>query len=875
MLKVDENRIVYWGTACLLAFSPAFYGGNKPWAALSVAAGIGILFLFQLLCDGTKGSFTFLWTPGDFFLLLGLAWVLFSLFRPAAVPDGIDSFFILLACAGCFLLARPLSSSESTPGVIKILCFAGAVYILMGLFQIAGFIPHGWWRPAPFMASGFVNHNHFAAYLELLLPFSCLFWIAPLPGEGFFSRAFSILASLLITIGIVLSCSRGAWLSLTVSSLVLGTAALRQKNLSWNWRKLLLPVFFLLMIGTVICQPPIRARFSSLLAISEDTSAQMREKMWRGTWNLIKENPVMGQGAGSFIYSFPRHRPAGLYRLTNYAHNEYLQVVAEFGVIGLVITSCIAVFVLIRMFRLSQSGSTAWKKGLGWAGLLSFASVALHSTVDFPWHIPAVAFHASFLAGLVTAESYEFDLAFHKLRWTVPGFYLPSFRKFALPLLIGTGVVASWFFAPFIVADFWAWRGDGELKAKRFENAVHFYELATHTVSYRIKYHEHLAEALTQLAAGRVGKARDENFGRAGEEYRKALALVSYDAASAHELGEVLRKMGNFEEADHWLSQAVRNDPQNPLYWKDQGELKLILGQSAAAVRSFQEAALLAKPFHFFPSVFGDLDKTDYFLNRGESALSRGLSSYAQTSFSIAREIDPRDREARLGLALSTLNAGDFEKSRQWMSGIEDPVLQARWFAGLAERYVAEGKTKKALTAVEDSVKLDSSNLLARHLQLILARQQGDSTEALRQLLALNQPPVFVKAKARQNALIWEPKKGHYQKGKALQGSWGLFSRGAIHQSLALPPGRIHFQVVAWGSKAKGVGPLMTVYWSGRPILTTEVSSDGWLTYDAKTKINAGESVLTVAFTNDLKDWETHEDRNLKLARVVATWEPL
>ena len=868
MSKVDENRIGYWGAACLLAFSPAFYGGNRPWAALFVVAGIGILFLFPWLCSPGKAPATFLWTPGDFFLLLGLTWVLFSLFRPSAVPDGVDSFFILLGCAGFFFMGRRFSSSGLAPGLIKILCFAGAAYGLMGLFQMAGFIPHDWWKPAQFMASGFVNHNHFAAYLELLLPFSFLFWIAPFPGEGFFSRSLSILSSLFITVGILLSCSRGAWLSLTVSSFILGLAALRQKNLAWNWRKMLLPVFFMSITGFVIAQPPIRARLSSLLEISEDTSAQMRQKMWQGTWDLVKENPLLGQGAGSFVYSFPRHRPAGLYRLANYAHNEYLQIVAEFGAVGLAITLCLAFFVLVRMFRLSQSGSTPWKKGLGWAGLFSFISVALHSVVDFPWHIPAVAFHASVLAGLVTTVSYEKGLPFHQLQWNVP--------KFALPLFIGAGVVTSWLFAPLIVADFWAWRGELELQAKRIENSIHFYEKATHLVSYRIKYHKHLAKALTDLATERVGKERDRNFSRAAEEHRKALALVPYDAASAHELGEVLKKMGNFNEADHWLSEAVRNDPRNPLYWKDHGELKLILGQSAAAAHSFQEAALLARPFHFFSSVFGDLDQADYFLNRGQSALSRGLCAYAQTSFSIAEEMNPGDHKAQLGLAISTLNAGDFEKSLYWMSGIEDPVLQARWFAALAERYDAEGKTEKARATVKDSLKLDPSNLLARHLQWILARQAGASPEeALHQLLALNRPPVFVEAQARQSALVWEPQKGHYPKGKALQGSWGLFGQGAIHQSLALPPGRIHFQFVAWGSKAKGVGPTMTAYWNGRPILTTEVSSDGWLTYDAKTKINPGESVLTVAFTNDLKDLKTHEDRNLKLAKVVATWEPL
>lgn len=880
MPKTDEDRPVYWGLACLLAFSPVVYGGNKPWASLFMVTGIGLLGLIVGFRQLWKGSLSFFRAPEDFFLLLGLAWAAIGLYRPHAVPDGIDSFLVILGCVGCFFLAKTLSSSGWAMDLIRILCWAGNVFVVIGLLQMADLVPHGWWRPPRFMASTFVNHNHFAAYLELLLPFSFLFWIAPPAGEGNFSRFLSVLSSLLIAAGIILSCSRGAWLSLALTgSVVLGGLAFREKNLGWNWRKgVILAFFFALAAGFVASQSAVSARIASFLEISEDSSVQIRQKIWQGTWELVKKNPVLGQGLGTFIYSFPRYRPAGLYMLTNHAHNEYLELVAELGLVGLGIVIGLSLLLAGRMIRLIRSGEEGWKKGLGLAGLVGLGSVALHSLIDFPWRIPAVAFHGSVLAGLVTAVPYRSGSAsWPKAPWTVSFFSLKFSRAIAFLLLAGFIVLTGLFFVPSMAANLWAWRGDLEFENKKLEKAIPFYEKATHTAPYRVRYHEQLGKSFVRLAQKTVGRERELYLSRAAEAYRKALALVPHDAMSAYRLGEVLQKKGEFEQADHWLSQAVRQDPHNPLYWKDAGELKLILGKPSEAAVSFRRASELARPYGFFPWIFGDLNQADYFIQRGETALSEGRAEYAQTAFAVARELDSNLRAAQVGLAVSALNAGDREKAEQWMSGIEDPASKARWFAALAQRDLAGGRPEKAQANLEESLKWDASNLLARQLQLILAKKHQEDShkkEALRRLLALNQSPVFVTGKANRPVLVWEPKQGHYAKGKSLQGSWGLFSRGSIHQALALPPGRIRFQVVAKGSKARGVGPMMKLYWNGRPILTTEVLDEGWFTYDAKTEINAGESILTVAFTNDLKDKVTREDRNLKLARVVASWEP-
>jgi len=65
------------------------------------------------------------------------------------------------------------------------------------------------------------------------------------------------------------------------------------------------------------------------------------------------------------------------------------------------------------------------------------------------------------------------------------------------------------------------------------------------------------------------------------------------------------------------------------------------------------------------------------------------------------------------------------------------------------------------------------------------------------------------------------------------------------------------------------------VSWNGQPVFTTTVQSETWAAYDFETEVKPGESLLTVEFVNDFNNPVTREDRNLKLQKLVATWEPL
>jgi tetratricopeptide (TPR) repeat protein len=729
------------------------------------------------------------------------------------------------------------------------------------------------------VAATFVNHNHFAAYLELLLPVGAALWLAaPLNGP---QRFLTALSTALMAVGVILSCSRGAWVSLTLATGAgLGWLWTRRGGRKLSWRGVLIAIGAVAVIGFLANQPSVLSRGMSLVGASSDPSFQARQAVWKGAWDLVKERPLVGHGLGSFVFEFPRYRPAGSFRLVTQAFNDYLQLAAELGLVGVVMALAIALLIARRIVRLIRLTRTPWKRVLGVGGLVGLSSIAVHSAVDYPLQIPAVAFTVAAVAGLLTGIRYHADPS--PPRALDAGHAI--FRSLGVRWAMGASIVAglayaSPAFARLIVADRWAQQGRAHREAGDLESAIASYRAAIRSAPRWPDYHRELGESLSRQAWQRHGHERRAALRQAAEAHRNALTLVPRDARSAHALGEALHAMGEFAEAERWLLMAVTRDPRNPLYWKHWAELKMARGEAGQAAEAFTRAAGLARPYNFFPYLFHGLDDPAHFTQRGSSELFLGRVGLAQTSFAIAAQLDPANPAAQVGLALCALSRGDGDTARRLMAAVHHPLDRAQWFAGLAAHHLKREEASEARVALDTSLKLDPSNVLARHLQIELSRTQQDArrvAEATAQLLALNRPPVFVQAdELRHMAVVWEPEQGAYEEGRSTRDGWTLGRNGAIRQPLAVPPGRVRFRVLARGKSAQGLGPSLALAWSGRLLLMTEVASDSWTAFDAEAEVRPGESLLSVNFVSDLTDLALDEYRTLKVEKIVASWESL
>ena len=170
-----------------------------------------------------------------------------------------------------------------------------------------------------FITGPFNHYNGLAAYLVCILAlmlalFSCIKFKNRIYYFGLFFIAILLGTSFLFTF------SRGGWMGFIAAGLLM-------LFLSRKWR-VILPIIFIFLI-LVILVPAIRVRAVFTFQAGGDAS---RFSIWKGAWVMIKENPFLGKGLGTFMPYFPKYAPG----LGNkYAHNCFLQIWAETGIFSL------------------------------------------------------------------------------------------------------------------------------------------------------------------------------------------------------------------------------------------------------------------------------------------------------------------------------------------------------------------------------------------------------------------------------------------------------------------------------------------------------------------------------------------------------------
>lgn len=126
-----------------------------------------------------------------------------------------------------------------------------------------------------------------------------------------------------------------------------------------------------------------------------------RMRGWSDTWQMIKMRPIVGSGLGTYSKTYQSLSPGWFLR---YAHNEYLQTLAETGIVGFIPFVAVLGAIIFAAYKAAfkPRDSTTLPLELGlFVGILGFI---LQSSFDFLWHIPALVMTFFALVGLVEAR---------------------------------------------------------------------------------------------------------------------------------------------------------------------------------------------------------------------------------------------------------------------------------------------------------------------------------------------------------------------------------------------------------------------------------------------------------------------------------------
>ena len=431
----------------LLIFSPLALGSVHPWAYTLIEVVVLCLYLLwtihflgqNLQAKEPRWKLMLIKTPLNipFCLIIGL--IFFQLLPlPSWLiawlsPSTQRLYVTTLATGGYEEAIRTLSISPwlSACEFFKLLTYIGVFYLVIYHFRnrlwlnrlikaivitgfsvaVVGLLQH---FTTPKMIYGFrdasyaspfgpyINRNHFAGYMQMTifiamgLLLSKVLREGPPPGRW---RAYlsewhdRISKEVLLGFGVVLmavalafSLSRGGIVSSVVALVFMGSMmVIRKKRYSLTLFVVLLcfSLFYLLWLGI----GPVIERLATVRYW--DTLEVSRIRIWHGAVGIVRDFYPLGTGLGTFINIYPLYQTLETPPTYDHAHNDYIELFSELGVIGGILFWGAIILFVIRILSKWSERRYPYVVGICLGSTMGVVSLVLHSTVDFNLHIPA------------------------------------------------------------------------------------------------------------------------------------------------------------------------------------------------------------------------------------------------------------------------------------------------------------------------------------------------------------------------------------------------------------------------------------------------------------------------------------------------------
>ncbi len=519
-----------------------------------------------------------------------------------------DHFMTIAALAVYLVSALFLSLPNYRILVINILLALATVHVICGAIQFKEgkeFMLLGPWiirTPAAWRASGFyICPNHLAGLLEALgmmaLGLVCWsrskLWLRLSLGYGV----------LLCFAGVAITGSRGGYLSTLCGLILFAVLSLsvihRVKRRSF-WRMVTLSgMLFILLVGGGIAVMAKSDLLKKRMAEVYDPQ-NMRLYMWEASLKQFHLNPIFGTGSGTYLYYGRHFRSQDVQRDPMHVHNDYLELLCEYGIIGALamaaflgahLSAGITGMRRIVRYKLEPTRRIYSNElALVIGALSAIGALMVHSIVDFNLHIPANTLVIAFLLSILSAPTNDAGraasvetatLIAKSLRWLAPvaGIYL---IVFGLPL---------------IRAEYYAERARVSLRDGDYTGAVSYAEQAVATERKNPDIYFYLAESKHFLALDQNLPASERD--RLGIEtiaaLKAGLDLFPKDLRLLLKLGRTYDQLGRFDDGDLIFERAVDADPNFTNTYAYLGFHLQLQGKLRAAETEYKKALSIAK----------------------------------------------------------------------------------------------------------------------------------------------------------------------------------------------------------------------------------------------------------------------------------------
>jgi len=419
------GNTIFISLLLLLMLAAAAYGGSDPWVKsilTSLIFGVGALAAIEFMVSDNRQI------SGLPILLPILVLIAFSLSQTIPAPrsngasfgisyriwnaisaDPYETRIFALQLTGLALFAGLLFRCVTTERRLSVLLHTiigiALVSALFGLVRQTTQHSTGFLLPIlqPDQGYGqFINRNHFAYLMEI--GFGLLLGLVAAGGVQRQRMLVYLAAFLPIWAALVLANSRGGILAMLVqliATLLLFPVVKPAQNVAAGRAErllrsstvrmgmilsmLILVVAGILWVGGDRLADRIEASRGEFSESDAVRSGVTRLQIWRATLRMIEAHPIAGVGMGGYWAAIPTFHEAPGSMTPQQAHNDYLELLASGGILGLAIVVWFAAAVL-RQTRLNLQSPDRFVRACCFAALIAIVGVGVHSLVDFGLH---------------------------------------------------------------------------------------------------------------------------------------------------------------------------------------------------------------------------------------------------------------------------------------------------------------------------------------------------------------------------------------------------------------------------------------------------------------------------------------------------------
>ena len=743
------NYLVEAGIIFLIIFAPIYYGSVTLWTITVIELTILFMLLIWGISIVAQGKLVFRRTPIDipilaFCVCSAISALFFSKYQYVSYM-GLS--LVLCISALYFIVVNHIRSERQLIRLFLVIILAGFVHAFSHLAQnAAGLLGK---------STGVMLNvgNHFAGYMVIIIPLAVGVSFV-IKDEG--KRMLLIFAGIVMAASMAFSLIAGAMLAFLLSLILIALQFIRWK--STRKRALILGIVVLCSVLIILWfgHTPVLEEFLTVTNLKTGSPAG-RLSLWKSSLAIFADNPVTGTGLSTFDYIYPNYRLPDIIGRAVYAHSDWLQLLTEMGVIGIVIVLAGAVIFFISILKRFHLGNLDddWMKGLIVGGLSSVGAGLAHALVEFNFHIPAI----SVLFAIIVATTFLASSGFKSeskssIQISIP--ILTRINGFVCLLLI-VGFASVSIIRP-CVADSHYKDGAKFESDLRWDEAAGKYRSASRLSQRNSEYFYALANVYSRrVKLTKDGEIHGEWYRLALDACHRAVELCPKNGNHHLLLASLHESAGNAGEADAAYVKAISLDPNNAFYRRLYGGFCFKQDEIQRGVSEYKKSidiyptylySVLRECYVISNEVRGSDFERQSFLDAARGfcpeyvesliilarfCMDNGWYDEAFSEYQQAVALEPERVDLRKRLSSLLLRQDRIDEAASlWERFLIDYPQDAQAYAELAAIYIRQKRTDDAISQYLMAADTGSANTVYSMKAADLYMRQGKSDEAMK-----------------------------------------------------------------------------------------------------------------------------------------------